>query len=54
MNATGPKQGITWRTLDSDRFVDGALELPARIVNEEAWVAVASKSTFVTPLKGLS
>jgi hypothetical protein len=41
LNATGPKTDIDWRVIDPGMFPQGESELPARIVNERAWVAVA-------------
>jgi hypothetical protein len=51
INATGAKQSVTWRVIDPGMFVSGEDELPQRVVDEEAWVAVASKLLYAVPWK---
>lgn len=46
MNATGPKTEINWYTVPASEFSGGERELPDKVVNERAWVAVASEYTL--------
>lgn len=41
LNVTGPKTGLDWRVIDPSMFPGGQDDLPGRIVDERAWVAVA-------------